>query len=337
MHFNRTKLIATLGPASRDHKILMAMVKAGVDVFRLNFSHGTHAEHKETIESIRSINRELETHVGILADLQGPKIRIGEIEGGKVEIKENDVIKMTTKECVGTNKKVYITYSTFPSDVKAGEVVLVDDGKIEMQVIDTNRVDTVNLKVLHGGMLGSKKGVNLPNTKVSIPSLTEKDLKDLDFILEQDVNWIALSFVRSPKDMVGLKAIIESKGKKFKVIAKIEKPEAVECIDDIIDESDAIMIARGDLGVEVPIDKMTLIQKDIVNRCRQNAKPVIIATQMMENMILHPKPSRAEISDVTNAVFDGADTLMLSGETSVGKYPVIMLVKLQRTSAQKQS
>lgn len=317
-----TKILATLGPASSDTEVLLNLVKAGVDVFRLNFSHGSHEMHAETVDRIMGLKKKYSLNVGILADLQGPKLRVGKMENNGLEIEKGDVLTFVNDPCIGTMEKIYMSYKDFAKDVNIGEQVLIDDGKLVMEVIESNDIDTVKLKVLFGGVLSSNKGVNLPDTKISLPSLTEKDLKDLEFILTLPVNWIALSFVRKAQDIKELKKKISNANHPAKVIAKIEKPEAVARIKEIIKASDAVMIARGDLGVEVPMEKLPAIQKQIIKRCIQRAKPVIVATQMMESMITNPSPTRAEITDVANAVLDGADAVMLSGETSVGKHPV---------------
>jgi len=316
-----TKILATVGPASSPYATLLELVKAGVDVFRLNFSHGTHADHQEVINRITYINDKYNLHIGILADLQGPKLRVGQIEDNALELKAGDVVTFVNEECVGTMEKIYMSYDRFAKDVNVGERVLVDDGKLVFEVVETNNEDTVRLKTLFGGTLSSRKGVNLPKTKISLPSLTEKDIKDLEFILTQPVNWIALSFVRSGDDLIDLRKRIEAKNHPAKIVAKIEKPEAIEDIDDIIKESNAIMVARGDLGIEVPIEQLPVIQKEIIRKCIQRARPVVVATQMMDSMITNPSPTRAEVTDVANAVLDGADAVMLSGETSVGKHP----------------
>ena len=319
-----TKIVATVGPACSSEEMLRKLIEAGVDIFRLNFSHGTHAVHAETIARIDKINTELGTHVGILADLQGPKLRVGKMAGEGLEIAEGDVVTFTNEERVGDEDGVYMSYPEFARDVKVGERVLVDDGKLVFEVVDTNGTDRVKLKVLFGGVLKDNKGVNLPNTKISLPSLTEKDIRDLDYILDNHpiVNWIALSFVRSAKDVKELRARIEAKGHQAKVISKIEKPEAIERIDKIIKASNAVMVARGDLGIEIPMEQLPVAQKMIVAKCIQRARPVIVATQMMDSMITNPSPTRAEITDVANAVLDGTDAVMLSGETSVGRHPV---------------
>ena len=320
----RTKIVATLGPASSSAEVIEEMVKAGADVCRINFSHGSYDVVLEQIKSIRAINKKLGTHTAILADLQGPKLRIGVVENNGVELVAGKEVIITTTECVGTAERLYITYPQFPKDVKAGENILIDDGKLLLHVVSTNGKDEVKAVVSHGGILSSKKGVNLPNTKISLPCLTEKDLKDLDFALTQRVDWVGLSFVRSAADIIELKHLIQNfdNNVRTKVVAKIEKPEAVADIDNIIKETDAIMVARGDLGVEVPMQEVPVIQKMLVRKCLEASKPVIIATQMMESMITNISPSRAEVNDVANSVMDGADAVMLSGETSVGNHPV---------------
>ncbi|MBX2927447.1 MAG: pyruvate kinase [Saprospiraceae bacterium] len=325
-----TKVVATVGPASSSFDKLVELVHAGVDVFRLNFSHGNHSDHLTTINYICDINEKLGTHIGILADLQGPKLRVGEIENNSLMLDEGDVVTFVNKPCVGNIERIYMSYQQFPQDVNVGETVLVDDGKLVFEVVETNKNDLVRLKVLHGGELKSKKGVNLPNTKVSLPALTEKDIADLDFILTQPVNWIALSFVRSPKDLKDLQSRIDAKNHPAKIIAKIEKPEAIEHIDKIIKHSNGIMIARGDLGIEMPIERLPVIQKMIIEKCIQRARPVIVATQMMESMMKDPSPTRAEATDVANAVLDGADAVMLSGETASGKFPVRVVEYMNR-------
>lgn len=317
----RTKVVATIGPASSSKEMLKNLIQEGVDVCRLNFSHGSHKDHVEVIKTIREIIDEIKYPIAILADLQGPKIRVGTVKDNGVELVEGNELIMTTQKVEGTAKKVSITYETFPQDVKAGEKVLVDDGKLVLEVISSNYKDEVVLKVLHGGILSSKKGVNLPNTSISQPSLTEKDREDLELALKYDIDWIALSFVRSARDIIELKHIIKNAGKTTRVIAKIEKPEAINDLDDIIKQADGIMVARGDLGVEIPMENVPLIQKQIINKSIEHAKPVIVATQMMESMIENISPTRAEVNDVANAVMDGADAVMLSGETSVGKHP----------------
>lgn len=326
----KTKIIATIGPASSSKEMLTELVKAGVNVFRLNFSHGTHGQHQQVIDHILEINKEYNLHIGILADLQGPKLRVGKIENNALEIEPGDILTFINKECIGTKEMIYMSYDHFAQDVKPGEKVLVDDGKIVLQVLSTNQKDEVKLKVLFGSVLSSNKGVNLPETKVSQPSLTHKDIEDLNYVLTQPINWIALSFVREADDIRDVHRRIAEKGHFAKVIAKIEKPEAIRNIKEIIKVSDAIMIARGDLGVEFPIEKLPGIQKMIIQRCIQKSKPVIVATQMMESMITNPSPTRAEVTDVANAVLDGTDAVMLSGETSVGDHPSLVVDAMRK-------
>jgi len=325
LSYNRTKIVATMGPASSNKDVLLAMIKAGVNVCRLNFSHGRPEDHQKTINTIRELNEQYKINVGILADLQGPKIRIGLVKDGGIHLINGTRINITTHECIGDDSRIYITYETFPQDVRANEIILLDDGKIQMRVIETNKKDTVLCEVVHGGILTSRKGVNLPNTKVSIPSLTEEDLINLEFALQNDVEWIGLSFVRTGQDIIELKRIIARSGKSARVIAKVEKPEAIDNIDEIIAATDGVMVARGDLGVEMPLEEVPLLQKMIARKCRAASKPVIVATQMLESMITTPRPTRAEVNDVANSVLDGADAVMLSGETSVGEFPVIVI------------
>ncbi len=329
-----TKIVATVGPACNSYENLLELVKEGVNIFRLNFSHGTHEDHKKVIDHVLYINDKYGTHIGLLADLQGPKLRVGKIKNDRLELKAGDVVTFTNEKCEGTMDAVYMSYPKFAEDVNVGEKVLVDDGKLEFIVKSTNGKDKVELNVSFGGVLSSNKGVNLPQTKITLPSLTEKDLIDLEYILTQPVNWIALSFVRSPKDIKDLRARLDAKGHPAKIIAKIEKPEAVEKIDKIIKASNGIMVARGDLGVEVPMEKLPGIQKMIINKCIQRARPVIVATQMMDSMITNPSPTRAEVTDVANAVLDGADAVMLSGETSVGAHPTLVVQSMNKIIAE---
>lgn len=329
-----TKILATLGPASSSEEALLSLIKEGVDVFRLNFSHGDHEMHAATVDKIMKLKKQYNSTVGILADLQGPKLRVGKIENNALELKKGDVLTFVDEECIGTMDKIYMSYADFARDVNVGEQVLIDDGKLVFKVLETNGKDMVKLETMFGGVLSSNKGVNLPDTKISLPCLTEKDLKDLEFILTLPVNWIALSFVRKAQDIKELKKKIKDAGHPAKVIAKIEKPEAVARIKEIIKATDAVMIARGDLGVEVPMEELPAIQKQIIKRCIQRAKPVIVATQMMESMITNPSPTRAEITDVANAVLDGADAVMLSGETSVGKHPDIVVRAMNKIIAE---
>lgn len=315
------KIVATLGPASSNKDVMLKMIEAGVNVFRINFSHGDHETHKNTIKLIQDINNEHNLNVATLADLQGPKLRIGDVEEGAF-LNVGDQIEFTTHKTKGTKEKVYMNYQAFPCDVKPGERVLLDDGKLMLQVLETNGTDRVLAEVIQGGPLKSKKGVNLPNTAISLPCLTPKDIADLDVALACGVEWIGLSFVRNAQDVIELKERIQKSGKKAFIVSKIEKPEAVVDIDNILSVTDAVMVARGDLGVEVPMQSVPLIQKMIVEKSHIKSKPVIIATQMMETMIENLTPTRAEVNDVANSVMDGADAVMLSGETSVGKYPV---------------
>lgn len=319
--FNKTKILATVGPASNNEDMLRSLANAGANVFRLNFSHGDHEGHAKVIQLIRKINKETGSNLGILQDLQGPKIRVGEMENGGVQISPGQKITITNEPVIGNAELVSTVYKNLPNDVKGGDRILIDDGNIELAV---NNTDGKNVRcvVIHGGVLKSRKGINLPSTKVSAPSLTEKDLEDLEFGLANDVDWIALSFVRSADDIRDLRERIVKAGKDCRIVAKIEKPEALDNIDDIIKATDAIMVARGDLGVEVPMEKVPLWQKKIVQKCKLASKPVIIATQMLESMINHPRPTRAETNDVATAVLDGADAVMLSAETASGQFPV---------------
>jgi pyruvate kinase len=319
--FNKTKIIATIGPASESEEVLKKLILAGVDVCRLNFSHGTHEQHLEVIRKVRKINSELHSNVALLMDLQGPKLRIGKVDG-QIDLKDGSEITITTIETVSTADLLYVSYQRLALDARPGEHILLNDGKVELKITAVLDENTLKAQVLVGGILTSNKGFNLPHTKLTVPSLTEKDLKDLEFGLNHGIDWVALSFVRRPEDIIELKKIISQKGLDTRVISKIEKPEAIENIQDIIRVSDGIMVARGDLGVEIPLQRIPLIQKDIVEKCMAAAKPVIIATQMMESMIHDSIPTRAEINDVANAVLDGADAVMLSAETGVGKYPV---------------
>jgi pyruvate kinase len=327
--WSKTKIVATMGPASSSREVLEKMIEAGLDVCRINSSHGSYDDHQKVIDTIRLINKEKNTNIAILVDLQGPKLRIGNVENNGVELINGREVTFTTTEVMGTAEKLFMTYQEFPKDVKIGDHILIDDGKLKLTVVETNYEDTVKAVVVNGGTLSSKKGVNLPNTRISLPSLTKKDLLDLDFALKNNVEWIGLSFVRTVTDVIELKEKIKAAHKTCRVIAKIEKPEAIREIDNIIDMSDGIMVARGDLGVEMPMEEVPLMQKMIVNKSIAASKPVIIATQMMESMITNYAPTRAEVNDVANAVIDGADAVMLSGETSVGKFPVRVIENMQ--------
>ena len=328
--FNKTKIIATVGPASNTRAKLTELVEAGVDCFRLNFSHGTHEDHDKVIKHVRAINKKLNTNICLLQDLQGPKIRTREIEGGGVMINNGQKLIITPKKMIGNAEMISTTYKSLPSDVKKGDMILIDDGNIELRVLGSKLGDVIT-EVVHGGVLKSRKGINLPDTAVSAPSLMPKDKKDLDFGIEQGVEWIALSFVRRAEDVIKLRKIIEKSGKHIKIIAKIEKPEAITNIDSIIEVSDAVMVARGDLGVETIMEEVPMHQKMIVQKCNEKFKPVIIATQMMESMINNVRPTRAETNDIANAVMDGADTLMLSAETAAGKFPVESVRSMSKT------
>ena len=326
----RTKIVATVGPACDTYEGLLSLVKAGVNVFRLNFSHGTHEEKLAVIEKVRKIIKEEPYNISILADLQGPKLRVGELENNKLTLKEKDEFIFTTEKIVGTNDKIYVSYPNLTTDVKPGERIFLDDGKMELEVLKVLNEKEVLMRVRLGGILTPKKGVNLPDSELTMPSMTEKDLTDLAFILAQKLDWVALSFVRKAEDITELKKLIKLQGGKTKVIAKIEMPEALKNLRDIIVESDGIMVARGDLGVEIPIEQVPVIQKDIIRKCMHRAKPVIVATQMMESMLERTKPNRSEVSDVANAVLEGADAVMLSGETAAGLYPTLVVETMSK-------
>lgn len=331
---HRTKIVATVGPACDTYEKLLELVKEGVNVFRLNFSHGSHEDKAQIIEHIRNINATEPYNIAILGDLQGPKLRVGEIENNALNLEVGDVLTFTNTKCVGTKEKIYVSYPNLADDVKVGNIIMIDDGKIEVKVTNITKEKDVQVTVTLPGVLSSKKGINLPDTKISLPALTEKDLIDLEFIIEQKLDWVALSFVRSVKDIVILRNKLDERKSKTKIIAKIEKPEAVANIRDIILESDAIMIARGDLGVELPVEQVPLIQRDIIRKCIHRAKPVIVATQMMESMIDRTKPNRSEITDVANAVLEGTDAVMLSGETATGNHPALVVQTMRKIIAQ---
>ncbi|MGR3811596.1 pyruvate kinase [Jiulongibacter sp. NS-SX5] len=335
--YKKTKIVATVGPASESKEMLLKLAQAGVNVFRLNFSHGDHAEHLTRLQRIRENNTENNLKCAILQDLQGPKIRVGQMEGGNagVELVPGHKFVFCNEDVVGNADRVSTPYKGMYKDVKVGERILMDDGKLEVKVtgVDTEKQEVIT-EVVYGGLLKQKKGVNLPNTNISQPSVTEKDWKDLEFGLEQDVDWIALSFVRTAEEIIKIKEYIKSKGSQAKVIAKIEKPEAITNMDSIIEAVDGIMVARGDLGVEMPGEEVPLIQKELVRKCNLAAKPVIVATQMLESMVDNPRATRAEIGDVANAVFDGADAVMLSGESAAGKYPLLAVETMAKTVRQ---
>ena len=319
----KTKIVATLGPSTDAPEIVEKMILAGADVFRINFSHAEHSEVIKRIEMIRQVSEKLQSNTSILADLQGPKLRIGKVEEGS-SVKPGDHISFINGEpFIGDKHKVYMNYKNFSQDVKPGERILLDDGKLIFEVISTDKKSKVEAKVIQGGNLKSKKGVNLPNTAISLPALTPKDVIDAEFAIKQNVDWIALSFVRNSDDILDLRGLIEKHtDHKIPIIAKIEKPEGIENIDKIISYCDGLMVARGDLGVEIPPAEVPLVQKELVKLAKKARIPVIIATQMMESMIDSLTATRAEVNDVANSVMDGADAVMLSGETSVGEFPV---------------
>ena len=328
--FHRTKIVATVGPSSDTYEKLLELTKAGVNVFRLNFSHGAHEDKLKIINYIRQINLTEPYNICILGDLQGPKLRVGDIEGGSMVLTPGDILTFTNEKCVGTKEKIYVSYPNLAGDVEVGNKILIDDGKIEVKVVEITKGNDVKVEVTMPGILLPKKGVNLPDTKISLPALTPKDLADLDFMIEHKVDWIALSFVRKVDDLRILKDILQEKKSKSKVMAKIEMPEAITNLREIILESDGVMVARGDLGVELPVEQVPLIQKDIVRKCIHRGKPVIVATQMMESMMDRIKPNRSEITDVANAVLDGADAVMLSGETAMGQHPVLVVETMRK-------
>jgi pyruvate kinase len=325
----KTKIVATLGPACSTREVINNMIIAGVNVFRINFSHADYADVQERIDIIRGLNEEFGYNTSILADLQGPKLRVGVMKDDVI-VNPGDIITFQTAEDIpGTAERVYMNYKAFPNDVNPGERILLDDGKLIFEVVETDKTSEVKTKVIQGGPLKSKKGVNLPNTKVSLPALTEKDIRDAIFAIKAQVDWIALSFVRTPRDLQDLQELIaEHSDYKIPIVAKIEKPEGVDNIDAIVAHCDGLMVARGDLGVEMPAQEVPLIQKKLINRAKTARIPVIVATQMMETMITSLTPTRAEVNDVANSVMDGADAVMLSGETSVGNYPVQVIEKM---------
>ncbi len=327
--FNKTKIVATVGPASNSKDMLRALIREGVDVFRLNFSHGTHEDHLKVVKNVRELNAELGSTVSLLQDLQGPKIRVQEVQPDTI-LERGQELVITTRQLLGNKDTVSTSYISLPRDVKYGDTILIDDGKIELKVKEVREAEVLT-EVIYGGPLKSRKGINLPYTKVSAPSLTEKDLKDLEFGIEHDVDWIALSFVRKASDIKALREILESRNASSRIVAKIEKPEALNNVDEIIESTDAVMVARGDLGVEIWLEEVPMVQKMLVEKCNRAGKPVIVATQMMESMIDNPRPTRAETNDVANAVMDGADALMLSAETASGRYPLEVIRSMVRT------
>jgi pyruvate kinase len=327
---HKTKIVATVGPACETYDQLKALVIAGVNVFRLNFSHGSHEDKKKIIDNIRGINKELGCTVAILGDLQGPKLRVGEIENNRLDVKVGDILTLSNDKCIGTMEKIYVSYPNLAGDVVVGNTIMIDDGKIEVKVKSVEANGDVKVAVTLGGIISSKKGLNLPDTKISLPALTEKDLEDAAFIIKEKLDWVALSFVKRVADIEMLRDLLNKHNSKSKIVAKIEMPEALTNIRDIIIASDAIMVARGDLGVELPVEKIPLIQKELIRKCIHRAKPVIVATQMMESMIDRVKPNRSEITDVANAVIEGADAVMLSGETATGQFPVLVIETMRK-------
>jgi pyruvate kinase len=322
---HRTKIVATVGPACDKYDQLLALVKAGVNVFRLNFSHGSHEDKKTIIDHIRTINKTEPYNIAILGDLQGPKLRVGEIKDNALDAKVGDVLTLTNEKCIGTHEKIYVSYPNLAGDVVVGNTIMIDDGKIEVKVLSVEANGDVKVTVTLGGIISSKKGLNLPDTKISLPALTEKDIIDLDFMIKEELDWVALSFVKRVADIEMLRGILDKNKSKSKIIAKIEMPEALTNIREIILASDGIMVARGDLGVELPVERIPLIQKELIRKCIHRGKPVIVATQMMESMIDRVKPNRSEITDVANAVLEGADAVMLSGETAAGNHPALVV------------
>jgi pyruvate kinase len=327
---HKTKIVATVGPACDTYDGLLTLVKAGVNVFRLNFSHGSHEDKARIIEYIRQINKTEPYTVAILADLQGPKLRVGEIENNALPLKKGDILTFVNEKLVGNLEKIYVSYPDLYKDLKIGQKILLDDGKIETIVKEITANGEIKAEVSLPGVLSSKKGFNLPDTKISLPALTDKDIIDLEFIIDHECDWVALSFVRSVKDLAVLRKRLEARNSKMKVISKIEKPEAIQNLKEIIWESDGVMIARGDLGVELPVEQIPMIQKDIIRKCIHRAKPVIVATQMMESMMDRTRPNRSEITDVANAVLEGADAVMLSGETATGMFPELVIQTMNK-------
>jgi pyruvate kinase len=329
--FHKTKIVATVGPACDTYDKLLELVRAGVNVFRLNFSHGTHEDKTRVIEHIRNINLTEPYNISILGDLQGPKLRVGDIKDGSLTIAPGDILTFTSREkVVGTKEKIYVSYPNLHHDVVPGNKILIDDGKLEVVVVSVDPNGDVKVAVTYGGVLLPKKGVNLPDTKISLPAMTEKDIIDLDFIIEQKLDWVALSFVRQVEDIIDLKRRLAEKKSQSKVIAKIEMPSAMEDLRNIVNQSDAVMVARGDLGVELPVEKIPMAQREIIRKCIHRAKPVIVATQMMESMIDRVKPNRSEITDVANAVLEGADAVMLSAETATGLHPALVVETMRK-------
>jgi len=331
-----TKIVATLGPASDSPETVLQLLRAGVDVFRLNASHGTQDDQARRIRTVRAMASEMGIHAGVLLDLQGPKIRLGTFETGRVSLHTGDTFTITTDILVGDATRASTTYADFALDVKVGDRILLNDGAVELRAAD-NDGRAVKCEVISGGEIGDRKGINLPGVKVSAPSMTKKDTSDLTFGLEQGIDYVALSFVRTANDVLRLKFLLEERDARVPVVAKIEKPEACQNLDAILKESDGVMVARGDLGIEVALEKVPLIQKSIIRKARMTGKFVITATQMLESMIEHSYPTRAEVSDVANAIYDGTDAVMLSGETAAGRYPVEAARMMDRIAAETES
>lgn len=329
--YHRTKIVATVGPSCDTYDKLLELVKTGVNVFRLNFSHGSHEDKAKIIEHIRKINKTEPYNIAILGDLQGPKLRVGEIENGGLKIESGDILTFTSKEkVVGTKERIYISYPNLHNDVNVGEKILIDDGKLEVVVSEITPAGDVKVHVTYGGTLLPKKGVNLPDTAISLPAMTPKDIEDFEFIVKHELDWVALSFVRKAEDIIDLKKRVTDKNSSIKVMAKIEMPSALADLRNIIVESDAVMVARGDLGVELPVEKVPMAQRDIIRKCIHRGKPVVVATQMMESMIDRVKPNRSEITDVANAVLEGADAVMLSAETATGNHPALVVETMRK-------
>ena len=332
----RTKIVCTIGPASWSPEVLERLIQAGMNVARLNFSHGTHAEHREVIAAIRSISSRLGQPIAILQDLSGPKIRIGQIKAGSIDIEPEALLTLTTRGVPGDEHEIYITYPELPKDVQPGDILLLSDGALELEVLETT-VEDITCKVRIGGPLSSHKGINLPTRSVKAPSVTDKDLDDLAFGIEHEADYVALSFVRRASDVLEAKRFMQERGSAIPLIGKIEKHEALNNIDEIIQAADGIMVARGDLGVETPLEKVPLVQKLLIEKSNRAGKPVITATQMLRSMVDVPRPTRAEVTDVANAVLDGTDALMLSEETAIGKYPVEAVAMMARIAEDAES
>ena len=332
----RTKIIATIGPASSSAAVIAKLIRAGMDVARLNFSHGEHADHKKRIRLIRQEAAKAEKQIAIIQDLQGPKIRVGAMQNDAVTLRRGDMVTLTTRKIKGTVSAIPVTYPRLAKDLRAGETILLDDGRLELKVIK-KEANALRCRVIRGGALKSNKGINLPGSRISLPSLTHKDREDILFSIEHGVDYIALSFVRSASDIEHARRFIRKQGADIPIIAKIEKPEAIQNLDAIISASDGVMVARGDLGVEMRPEQVPLLQKKIIAACNAAEKPVITATQMLESMIESPQPTRAEASDVANAILDGTDCVMLSGETAVGKYPVQAVEVMARIAVETET